>query len=227
MSTSSGFNLPCNCKVPMESCNCNCKSQSSILYFLAVSKHGGKHQILRNSKFQSLGRGLRLQNTDRNRIMVFCNSSVEPGPIVPPAPAPASGLGSWKHWFLGILMSIILPMWRGDWRPLLKLKLEQAETVIETAEAVTDIVENVAEQVEKVADEVGDVLPEGKLKDALEIVEDIADEAADDARRAGEFIDKVEEVVDQVEEKVESSMKPNRRGGHGAKEKKETTEGHA
>ncbi|KAK8642748.1 hypothetical protein V6N13_012081 [Hibiscus sabdariffa] len=206
----------------MESCN----SQSSILcfgHFLVISKHGGKHHILRNSKFQSLGRGLRLQSTDRNRIMVFCDSSVEPGPIVPPAPA----LGSWKHWILGILMSIILPMWRGDWRPLLKLKLEQAETVIDTAEAVTDIVENVAEQVEKVADEIGDSLPEGKLKDALEIVEDIADETADDARIAGEFIDKVEDMVDQVEEKVESSMKPNRGGGHGAKERKETTEGHA
>ncbi|GMI90984.1 hypothetical protein like AT2G14095 [Hibiscus trionum] len=221
MSTSSGFNLPC--KVPMESC----KSQSSILcfsHFLVVSKHGAKHQILRNSKFQSLGRGLRLQNIGRNRNMVFCNSSVEPGPVVPSTPTP--GPGSWKPWILGILMSIILPMWRGNWRPLLKLK-QEAETVIDTVEAVTDIVEKVAEQVEKVADEVGNILPEGRLKDALEIVEDLADETGDGARIAGDFIDKVEDMVDQVEEKVESSMKSNSGDNDEAKEKKETTEGHA
>ncbi|GMI82812.1 hypothetical protein HRI_001950500 [Hibiscus trionum] len=217
MSNSSGFNLPC--KVPMESC----KSQpsSSILcssHFLVISKQKGKHQILRNSKFQPLGRGLRLQNTDRNMNRVFCNSGVDPGPVVPPTPTP--GPGSWKGWILGILMSIILPMWRGNWRPLLKLK-QEAETIIDTVEAVADIVEKVAEQVEKVADEVGDRLPEGKLKDALEFVEELADETGDGARIAGDFIDKVEDMVDQVEEKVESLMKPSS-GDKEAKEKKET-----
>ncbi|KAE8666786.1 hypothetical protein F3Y22_tig00112491pilonHSYRG00280 [Hibiscus syriacus] len=200
MSTTLGFNF--TCKVPMESC----KSQPSILCFLVISKLKGKHQILRNSKLQPSARSLRLQNTDRNRNMAFCNSSVEPGPIVPSTPTP--GPGSWKPWILGILMSIILPMWRGNWRPLLKLK-QEAETIIDTVEAVADIVEKVAEQVENVTDELGDLLPEGKLKDALETVEDLADATADSARIAGDFIDKVEDMVDQMEEKVESLTKQN------------------
>ncbi|XP_039041513.1 uncharacterized protein LOC120180202 isoform X2 [Hibiscus syriacus] len=212
MSTTLGFNF--TCKVPMESC----KSQPSILCFLVISKLKGKHQILRNSKLQPSARSLRLQNTDRNRNMAFCNSSVEPGPIVPSTPTP--GPGSWKPWILGILMSIILPMWRGNWRPLLKLK-QEAETIIDTVEAVADIVEKVAEQVENVTDELGDLLPEGKLKDALETVEDLADATADSARIAGDFIDKVEDMVDQMEEKVESLTKQNS-GDEEAKEKKET-----
>ncbi|KAL4279685.1 hypothetical protein GQ457_03G033620 [Hibiscus cannabinus] len=221
MSSSSGFNLPCKVPMDMESC----KSQPSFLcfsHFLVISKHKGKHQVLRNSMFQPLGGGLRLQNTNRYRNMVFCNSGVEPGPIVPSTPAPAPG--SWKAWIVGILMSIILPMWRGNWRPLLKLK-QEAETIIDTVEAVADMVEKVAEQVEKVADEVGDRLPEGKLKDALEFVEDLADDTADGARITGDFIDKVEDMVDQVEDKVESLMKPG--SGNKAEVKKETAKGHA
>ena len=58
-------------------------------------------------------------------------------------------------------------------------------------EATTDIVEKVAEQVEKVADDIGNHLPKGRLKDALEFVEDMAEDTADGAHVAGEFIDKV------------------------------------
>ncbi|XP_040967838.1 uncharacterized protein [Gossypium hirsutum] len=208
MSSSSGFILPC--KVPMESR----KSHPSIVYFseiLVVPNHKGKHQILRNSKFQPLGSGLRFQITVRHSYTVFCNSSVEQGPVIPSSPAPAPG--SWKPWILGFLMSIILPFWR-----------EEAETVIETVETVTDIVEKVAEQVEQVADKVGDSLPEGKLKDALEIVEDMAEGTVNDARIVGEFIDK----VDQVEEELESLIKPNSGDDEEeVKEKKQKAKGHA
>ncbi|XVE95243.1 hypothetical protein REPUB_Repub02eG0079400 [Reevesia pubescens] len=185
----------------MESCKFQSPAILCFSHFLVISKHQGKHQILRNPKLQSLGTGLIVQNPDRFRNMVVC-SSVGSGP---PTPGPA---GSWKPWFLGILMSIILPFWRGKWGPLLKLK-EEVETVIDTVEAVTDIVEKVADKAEKVVDDIGNHLPEGRLKDALEFVEDMAEDTADGARIAGEFIDKVEEMVDQVEEKVESFMKPN------------------
>ncbi|KAK8354701.1 hypothetical protein V6Z11_A05G236800, partial [Gossypium hirsutum] len=197
------------------------KSHPSIVYFseiLVVPNHKGKHQILRNSKFQPLGSGLRFQITVRHSYTVFCNSSVEQGPVIPSSPAPAPG----KPWILGFLMSIILPFWRGNWRPLLKTQTE-AETVIETVETVTDIVEKVAEQVEQVADKVGDSLPEGKLKDALEIVEDMAEGTVNDARIVGEFIDK----VDQVEEELESLIKPNSGDDEEeVKEKKQKAKGH-
>ncbi|XVF39582.1 hypothetical protein PTKIN_Ptkin01aG0045400 [Pterospermum kingtungense] len=195
------------CIVQMEY---SCKFQPPTIlcprHFLLISKHKAKHQIVRNQKLQSLGTGLiRMQNTDRYKNMVVC-SSVGSGPPVPPNPTPNPG--SWKPWILGFLLSIILPFWRGKWGRLLKLK-EEVETTLDNVEAITDVVEKVADQVEKVADDIGNHLPEGKLKDALEFVEDIAENTADGAHFAGEVIDKVEDVVDQVEEKVESFVEPN------------------
>ncbi|XVF36647.1 hypothetical protein REPUB_Repub19eG0075100 [Reevesia pubescens] len=222
MSTS-GSILPC--KVRMESSKFQTASFICFSQFLEISKHKAKHQILRNPKLQSLDIGFRVQNTDRYKNMVVC-SSVGSGPQIPSNPSTPDP-GSWKPWFLGILMSIILPFWRGKWGQLLKLK-EEAETVIDRVEAVTDIVEKVAEQVEKVADDIGDHLPEGRLKDALDFVEDMAEDAADGARIAGEVIDKLEDVVDEVEEKVESFME-QKSSDEKAKETKEEEEakGHA
>ena len=74
---------------------------------------------------------------------------------------------------------------------MLCVYIEEVETAIDKVEAITDIVEKVAEQVEKVADDIGDHLPEGRLKDALDIGEDMAEDTADGAHLAGEFIDKV------------------------------------
>ncbi|XVF64839.1 hypothetical protein PTKIN_Ptkin09bG0198700 [Pterospermum kingtungense] len=220
MSSISRSILPC--KVPVESCKFQPTAILCFSHFLVISKHKARHQILRNQKVKSLGTGLRVQNTDRCRNIVVC-SSAGSGPQIPSNPAPGSG--SWKPWILGFLMSMILPFWRGKWRPLLKLK-EEVETVIDTVEAVTDIVEKVAEQVEKVADDIGDHLPEGRLKYALEFVEDIAEDTADGARLAGDFIDKVEDMVEEVEEKVESFIEPESSYDHQDQQatKKETKE---
>ncbi|KAE8714362.1 Detected protein of unknown function [Hibiscus syriacus] len=189
----------CLCKVGMDSSG---KLQTAIIGFghsLVIAKHKAKYHIPRNPNLQSLGTALRLQHADRDNNMVVC-CSVGSGPSFPSNPGPSS----WKLWVMGILMSMVLPFWRSKWGPLLKLK-DEVETVIDKVEAATDIVEKVAEQVEGVADDIGNHLPEGRLKDALEIVEDIAKNTADGARLAGEFIDKVEEV----EEKVESWMEQN------------------
>ncbi|XVE60545.1 hypothetical protein DITRI_Ditri05aG0137300 [Diplodiscus trichospermus] len=206
MSTTSGYTL-LPCKVRMESCKFQPAAVLCSCHFLVISKHKSKHQILRNQKLLSLGTGLKVQNTDRYRNMVVCDS-VGSGPTVPSASSPTPVPGSWKPWILGILLSVILPFWRGKWGPLLKLK-EEVQAVINKVEAVTDTVEKVAEEVEKVADDIGDQLPEGRLKDALEFVEDMAEDTADGAQLAGDFIDKVEDMVDEAEEKVESLMEPN------------------
>ncbi|KAE8658974.1 Detected protein of unknown function [Hibiscus syriacus] len=181
---------------------CQCKVQPAIIGFshsLVISEHKANHHIPRNQNLQSLGTALRLQHADRDKNMVVC-CSLGSGPSFPSNPGPAS----WKLWVLGILMSMVLPFWRSKLGSLLKWK-DEVETVIDRVEALTDIVEKVAEQVEEVADDIGNHLPEGRLKDALELVEDMAQNTADGARFAGEFIDKVEEV----EEKVESWMEQN------------------
>ncbi|XP_022736859.1 uncharacterized protein LOC111289730 isoform X2 [Durio zibethinus] len=218
-----GSMLPC--KVRMEYCKFQSPTILRCSHFLVISKQKEKHQIVRNlQKLQSLGTGLiRVQNTDRYRNMVVC-SSVGSGPPTPSDPTP--GPGSWIPWIMGILVSIILPFWRGNWGRLLKLK-DEAETVIDTVEAFTDVVEKVAEQVENVADDIGNHLPEGKLKDAFELVEDIAEDTVDGARLAGEVIDKVEDIVDEVEEKVESLREPKSTHEEANEATEEEAKGHA
>ena len=44
---------------------------------------------------------------------------------------------------------------------------------------------------EEVADEIGDHLPDGKLKGAFDLIENIAKETAKDAHIVDEFIEKV------------------------------------
>lgn len=58
-------------------------------------------------------------------------------------------------------------------------------------EEIVHGVEKVAEVVEKVAEEISENLPAGKLKDAVELVEHVAEKADKDAEALGEFIDKV------------------------------------
>ncbi|KAB2093243.1 hypothetical protein ES319_A02G083400v1 [Gossypium barbadense] len=189
MATTSASIFRCKLQMPYI-----CKLQPHIIrfsHFLVISNsiHKAKnHQILRNHNLQPPGIGLRLLNTDRDNNLVVC-CSIGSGPSDP---------GSWKLWVVGIVMSIILPFWRSKWGPLLKLK-DEVETIIDKAEEVTDIVEKVAGQVEEVADDIGNHMPEGRLKNALQFVEDMAQNTADGARLAGDLIDKVEEVEGKVE----------------------------
>lgn len=62
---------------------------------------------------------------------------------------------------------------------------------METVEDVAEFVEMVAEGVEKVAEDVSDNLPAGKLKDAIDRIEEVAETAAKDAHLVDDFIDKV------------------------------------
>ncbi|XP_028052187.1 uncharacterized protein LOC114256706 isoform X2 [Camellia sinensis] len=109
-----------------------------------------------------------------------------------------------KSWILGTLISIMLPFLRHKWGPLFNMT-KQVEAAVETAERVTEVIEKVAEEVEELAEEVADGLPEGgKLRGAVEFVENAAKETAKVAHLAEELIDKVEEV----EKEVESFMEP-------------------
>ncbi|XP_015890732.2 uncharacterized protein LOC107425276 [Ziziphus jujuba] len=127
----------------------------------------------------------------------FRKPNEEP-PDEPPA-KPQESSSVWRNWTLGILLSILLPSFRHKWGPYLLLK-SQVDMAVETAETVAEVVEDIAEVVEKVADEVADRLPEnGKVKDAVESIEHFAEEVAEDAKIAQEFIHKVEEVEEKIE----------------------------
>jgi uncharacterized protein Yka (UPF0111/DUF47 family) len=127
-------------------------------------------------------------------------SSVLPGPPLPSDPSH----GSWKAWIFGMIVTVILPFLGNKWGPLLKLKSEVDETA-NKVEAIAEAVEKVAEQVDKVAEEVADDLPAGgKLKEAVTLIENLAEQTAKTAHLVDETIEKVEEVEEQVESLIET-----------------------
>ncbi|KAL0314392.1 UNVERIFIED_CONTAM: hypothetical protein Sangu_2283600 [Sesamum angustifolium] len=140
-------------------------------------------------------------NTHRRKFSVY--SSVQPGAPLPPQP-PSSSLS----WILGIVLTIILPFVGNKWGPLLKFKTE-VDTAIETIEEIVEVVEKVAEVVDKVAEGISDDLPDGgKLKKLVDVVEDVAEKTAQDARTVGDAIDKSEGSFDYRDFTVHSSVEP-------------------
>lgn len=74
----------------------------------------------------------------------------------------------------------------------LNVYVEEVDTIIDTAEVVLDVVEKVAEEVAEITDDLGDKLAEGaKLKDALNLVENVAREIVKDANLAEDLLEKV------------------------------------
>ncbi|XVF61554.1 hypothetical protein PTKIN_Ptkin08bG0139200 [Pterospermum kingtungense] len=147
--------------------------------------------------------GIGQQKTQKkiNTKKISCINSVESGA----SSSPGASSNSWKSWMLGMLLSAVLSFWRHKWGPLLAIK-KKVDTVVESVECVVEVVEKVAEEVEKVADEVADALPEnGKLKEAVCLIETVAKETAKDARIAEELIQKVEDVEKEV---MESLIEP-------------------
>ncbi|XP_050377670.1 uncharacterized protein LOC126794917 [Argentina anserina] len=137
-----------------------------------------------------------------SKILLMVVNSVDPR--TPPLPSDPSGGGSWKMWLFGILFSVIIPFTKNKWYPLLKLK-EQVETALDAAEEVAEIVEKVSEKVEEVADEIGNHLPEGKLRHAAMLVEELADKTGKAAALADDIIEKTEEVEREVDDIIEKA----------------------
>ncbi|PSS17378.1 Protein Ycf2 like [Actinidia chinensis var. chinensis] len=174
-----------------------------------------------NSKHKDgswFGGVLRWRDSDSKRSMVVY-SSVEPG-TQPPNSNPNPN--SWKSWVLSAIITIILPFFTHKWGPLFKIT-KTVEATVETVEQLTEVIEKVAEGVEDLADDFADKLPEGgKLRHAIETVENAAKETVKGAEFVGHIIDKVQEVKQEVESYV------NDEGGGTAKEstdQKEEKEG--
>ncbi|KAL6220126.1 hypothetical protein ACLB2K_007883 [Fragaria x ananassa] len=117
---------------------------------------------------------------------------------------------AWKHWMVGLTLSILLPSLRHKGGSFLALK-KKVDVAMETAESVTEVVEELAEEVEKVSEQVAEKLPDdAKLKKAMESVEHLAEEAVEKAKLAEDIIHKVKEVEEEVEEAlISGSEKKN------------------
>ncbi|CAI9778107.1 unnamed protein product [Fraxinus pennsylvanica] len=136
-------------------------------------------------------------NNNKRKFVVHPSS--EPGDPLP-SEQPSS---SPRSWILGLLASLVLPFVTHKWGPLWLLK-NRMESGIETVEQIVEVVEKVAEEVDKIAEDIADDLPEGKLKNIVDIVEDVAEKTAKSADSVEHFIDKVHEAEDKVESFIES-----------------------
>uniref|UniRef100_A0A6N2MLG0 Pterin-binding domain-containing protein n=1 Tax=Salix viminalis TaxID=40686 RepID=A0A6N2MLG0_SALVM len=78
-----------------------------------------------------------------------------------------------------------------------------------TTETVAETVEKVADKLDKVAEDLADILPEGKLKQAVRVIEDIAEEAEKDAHLVDEAIEKLEEIEIGLKEEAGRFVQTN------------------
>ncbi|KAI3464478.1 hypothetical protein Pfo_021141 [Paulownia fortunei] len=148
--------------------------------------------------FQGNNFGLQWSNTSKRNFVVYA-SNVPPEDALPSKPSSNSFINQ----ILGVVMTVILPFLSNKLGPFWIFK-NKIEDTVETVEQIVNAVEKVAEQVDKVAEDITDDLPEGKLKDILDFVEDMAEKTADSADSIGDFIDKVQEAGERVEALVDS-----------------------
>lgn len=83
--------------------------------------------------------------------------------------------------------------------------------MVEDAEIIAEVVEKVAEEVVEIADLLNNKLPEGgKLKNAVDIVENLAKEIVKDANIAEDIINKVEDFEKEVDSLIAPAIgQPN------------------
>ncbi|XP_034674868.1 uncharacterized protein LOC117906040 isoform X1 [Vitis riparia] len=176
---------------------------ASIPWPTRLSAVSGRH-FLGNQDlkaFSTVGRVASDRNTKMDTT-VYC--STQPGASLPSGPP----TNSWeifgrKNWIIGMLLSMVVPLWRFKLGPLLQLKNE-VETAMNTTEQIAETIESVAEKVEQVADDIGNHLPEGgKLRQVADFVENVAKETAKGAHLVDAAIEKAEDIEKKVDSLVE------------------------
>ncbi|CAI9754852.1 unnamed protein product [Fraxinus pennsylvanica] len=85
----------------------------------------------------------------------------------------------------------------------------EVDLAAETVEKIADSVGKVAEEVDKAAENIAEALPEGGLKNVVNLVEDLAEESAKDAQKVEDLMDKVEELDNKVEAYFKNQSKDN------------------
>ncbi|KAK9067796.1 hypothetical protein SSX86_011907 [Deinandra increscens subsp. villosa] len=116
--------------------------------------------------------------------------------LPPPPPPPSSPLSSNStKWTAGIVVTAVISF--------LQFK-EDVDLVMRKGEEILDVVEVVAEAVDMVAEKIVDDLPEGgKLKTAVEFVEEVAETVTGKAQKVVDFIDEVQEAEKKLSPVIE------------------------
>ncbi|KAL7119348.1 hypothetical protein ACP275_02G057600 [Erythranthe tilingii] len=120
---------------------------------------------------------------------------------------PKFDFSNWVKWFLGSMLSFLLPFWKNKWDNLLTFE-GKAEKVVEEVEAAAQVVEKVATTADNALAEVANQFPGGsKLKEAAQLMEHASAVAAQDAQLIENIIHKVGDVKQDLQE-LETMVEP-------------------
>ncbi|KAL8131093.1 uncharacterized protein LOC141711346 [Apium graveolens] len=170
---------------------------------IRIPKHWNKSSCSTNRR---LHYSIWQHDTKVKRNFVVCSSSGPPEPPASSGGLPGGIPGSWKKWLLGIAVTVIIPLMTNKWGALLTWT-KKLESAVQTVEDLVEEVEEMAEKVDKFAENIADDLPEGKLKKALERIENIAERVAKEADQLDNMIDKVQEAEDKLEAYIEEEQR--------------------
>ncbi|RDX76398.1 hypothetical protein CR513_43612, partial [Mucuna pruriens] len=164
-----------------------------------------KHNIFSVPEKKNLA--LRFQNDATRKMNMTVHAEIIPGgPVDPAMDKKINKISSGRK--IRIVSTIftlaVSFISGGKWGPLLRLK-EKVETTIDEAQRVVDIIEDVAEGVDKVAEEAVKHLPEGKLRDAVQFVEQVAEQIDNHAELAEDALEKVENMEKEFGSIIEST----------------------
>ncbi|CAI0447894.1 unnamed protein product [Linum tenue] len=162
---------------------------------------GGFPSLGRLSKNQLMTSSSSVKPSSLSSRVVVRSGGVDPVAAATDAVAalPAGGISlpfdlphdsQWQLWLLGAVASFAIPLVTGKLGPLGKL-FDKFDAAVDTAQGVADMVDDVAEKVEEVVDDIGNSLPAGALRDALEYVENLADQTEKVAEYTADLLDKV------------------------------------
>ncbi|KAG4402497.1 hypothetical protein GLYMA_02G210100v4 [Glycine max] len=143
--------------------------------------------------------GLRFQKDATKKMKMVVYASIPPGN----SPPVDSSLGHWKTWIVGTVIILLMSITRNKWGPLLKLLLMKGKigTTIDKAERV----------VEKVAEVAVKNLPIGKLQDAAEFVENVAENVDKQTQNAEDVLEKIEGKEEEVVSFFESNVRQKKK----------------
>ncbi|GAA0151348.1 hypothetical protein LIER_32575 [Lithospermum erythrorhizon] len=163
---------------------------------LTISKHNNK-----SSLFSSNGSTLCVATTYSARPQVNKQRSKSYFKAVQAIPETAEGFLSffpadtpWYAWAGAAMIAVPLAIQR-----IVKLTNE-VEAVADGIGDIADTVGKVADQIDKAADDLVEKLPEGKLKEVIEQVDDLAEATSREAQKLEDLMDKVEEMSNEMEE---------------------------
>ncbi|KAL2893696.1 Matrix metalloproteinase-9 [Bienertia sinuspersici] len=157
----------------------------------------------------------------RSRAAVTVRSSIQPTPSPTPSPSPspsppptpppdAANSGSWagfpgKGWIAGIVISLLLPFLKDKWGPLFFLKKNIAQK-LQAVEDVAETLEKVADRVDHITEDFGKSLPDGSFKNAVGMIETVAERVELAAHYTDQAIDKIQELEGEMESYAESNQ---------------------